>query len=146
MSKFIKFSGPHNLFNENEILSCKIVLIDDNGNETIISELLENNIYLFDNLFKYETNYLHSFIKNSKIAIINQEFEVKFENLRENLNRFRIYNNTLRIDCKGLNILKKDDVGLVKHFYDYRNGYFEYTINEKSLKKFERFLIKLSKD
>ncbi len=131
---------------ENNIINCKIVLIDENGNETIIPELLENNIYLFDNLFKYETNYLHSFIKNSSIAIINQEFEVKFENLRENLNRFRIYNNTLRIDCKGLNILKKDDVGLVKHFYDYRNGYFEYTINEKSLKKLERFLIKLSKD
>ena len=147
MSKLIEFYGPQQFISPRkkllihpQIQNSKIIIYDENNNEIIYNNLHKNYFRLYNDAYQSNSNEICG---NTLETNTNLEFIVKFGKISLNKHRIILKNNKLIFDCNNLDIVVKNDVGLVIKETLYKNAIFEYTIDESYISKLERFLIKI---
>ncbi len=147
MSKLIDFYGPQHFINPRkkllvkpQIQSSKIIIFDENDNEIVYNNLYKNYFRLYNDKFHSNSNQLCG---NTLETNSNLEILVKFGNISLNKHRILLVKNKLIFNCDNLDIVVKNDIGMVIKETIYKNAIFEYIIDESYISKLERFLIKI---
>ncbi len=153
MSKQISLFGPEqlNIANtivniEPSIVSGKVVVFNSANEQVLLCNNTKiNHITLFNN------NYYPNNKNNIEVSFINEANKnvsvyVNFKDLITNKNMVNLVNNKLTIKCINLDIHLSIDNGNTEIYKEiYKNGGFEFILNDKSVKQLEKFLVKLAK-
>ncbi len=153
MSKQITLFGPEQLNISNtivniepSIVSGKVVVFNSNNEIIIGNKTKTNHITLFNNNFypnnknNIEVSFINDANKNVNICIY-------FKDLIENKHRIELVNNKLTIKCINLDIHVSIDNGNTEIYKEiYKNGGFEFILNDNYVPKLEKFLVKLAKE
>ena len=154
MSKQITLFGPEqfNINNtivniEPSIISGKVVVFNSANEQVLLcNNTKTNHITLFNNNF-YPNNK-----NNIEVSFINEANKnvsvyVNFKDLIANKNIVNLVNNKLSIKCINLDINVSIDNGNTEIYKEiFKNGGFEFILNDNSVKQFEKFLVKLAKE
>ncbi len=154
MSKQITLFGPEQLNIANiivniapSIISGKVVVFNSANEQVLLcNNTKTNHITLFNNNFypNNKNNIEVSFIND---ANNNVNICIYFKDLIANKNIVNLVNNKLTIKCINLDIHVSIDNGNTEIYKEiYKNGGFEFILNDKSVKQLEKFLVKLAKE
>lgn len=154
MSKQITLFGPEQLNINNTIVNIEPsiisgkVIVFNSANEQVLlcNNTKTNHITLFNNNFypNNKNNIEVSFIND---ANNNVNICIYFKDLIANKNIVNLVNNKLTIKCINLDIHVSIDNGNTEIYKEiYKNGGFEFILNDKSVKQLEKFLVKLAKE
>lgn len=154
MSNQISLFGPEHLNINNSIvniepsiISGKVVVFNSANEQVLLcNNTKTNHITLFNN------NYYPNNRNNIEVSFINEANKnvsvyVDFKHLKENKNMVNLVNNKLTIKCINVDInISIDNGSSVIYNEIFKNGGFEFILNDNCVKQFEKFLVKLAKE